>query len=209
MVYLKALRLNGVRKALSAAERDRMRIIDVAMDWGFEHMGHFAADYRAMFGERPSETPRTRGNSFSGKPALTVDHSPFERSVPDDIADGHLSSRRSLRFAVYALAASPATDPLPSWNDGAAKQAIINFVHVTTDPSSPHFVPVEQRLATFDQDGTLWVEHPIYSQVEFALAESSRSLRSIRSGKQPRRSAPSSPATRPRSRNLRRKIWRP
>jgi len=71
---------------------------------------------------------------------------------------------------LYGLAASPAADPLPSWNDGAAKQAIINFVHVTTDPSSPQFVPPEQRIATFDQDGTLWVEHPIYSQVEFALA---------------------------------------
>ena len=60
MAYLKALRLNGVRKALGAAGRERARIIDVAMDWGFEHMGHFAADYRAMFGERPSETPRAR-----------------------------------------------------------------------------------------------------------------------------------------------------
>jgi AraC-like DNA-binding protein len=60
MAYLKALRLNGVREALGAAGRGRTRIIDVAMDWGFEHMGHFAADYRAMFGERPSETPRAR-----------------------------------------------------------------------------------------------------------------------------------------------------
>jgi AraC-like DNA-binding protein len=60
MAYLKALRLNGVRKSLRAVGQDRARIIDVAMDWGFEHMGHFAADYRAMFGERPSETPRTR-----------------------------------------------------------------------------------------------------------------------------------------------------
>jgi AraC family ethanolamine operon transcriptional activator len=62
MSYLKALRLNGVRDALRAAERERVRIIDVAMDWGFDHMGHFAADYRAMFGERPSETIRPREN---------------------------------------------------------------------------------------------------------------------------------------------------
>jgi phosphoserine phosphatase len=72
---------------------------------------------------------------------------------------------------IYGVAATPPADPLPSWNDGAAKQAIMNFVHVTTDPSSPQFVPAEQRLATFDQDGTLWVEHPIYSQFMFVIAE--------------------------------------
>jgi phosphoglycolate phosphatase-like HAD superfamily hydrolase len=61
------------------------------------------------------------------------------------------------------------TDPLPSWNDGAAKQAIINFVRSTTDGASPKFVPEEARVATFDQDGTLWVEHPMYSQVVYCL----------------------------------------
>jgi phosphoglycolate phosphatase-like HAD superfamily hydrolase len=71
---------------------------------------------------------------------------------------------------IYGLALVPPVDPLPSWNDGAAKQAIMHFVQVTTDPTSAQFVPPDQRLATFDQDGTLWVEHPIYAQVEFALA---------------------------------------
>ncbi|MGD9507764.1 MAG: HAD family hydrolase [Geminicoccaceae bacterium] len=61
------------------------------------------------------------------------------------------------------------TDPLPSWNDGAAKQAIVEFVDATTAAGSPDYVAPEERLATFDQDGTLWVEHPIYSQVVFAL----------------------------------------
>jgi hypothetical protein len=61
------------------------------------------------------------------------------------------------------------TDPLPSWSDGPAKQAIINFVRVTTDTSSPHFVPPEERVATFDQDGTTWVEHPMYTQVMYCL----------------------------------------
>jgi phosphoserine phosphatase len=61
------------------------------------------------------------------------------------------------------------TDPLPSWNDGAAKQAIVAFVQATTDQSSPTFVPPEARIATFDQDGTLWVEHPMYSQVIYCL----------------------------------------
>src|SRR6476646_6528071 len=69
-----------------------------------------------------------------------------------------------------ALAQAPSvTDPLPSWNDGPAKQAIVDFVKATTDSASPKFVPPEERIATFDQDGTLWVEHPIYSFVMYAL----------------------------------------
>ena len=58
---------------------------------------------------------------------------------------------------------------LPSWNDGPAKQAIVDFVRVTTEKGSPNFVAPEERIATFDQDGTLWVEHPIYSQVMYCL----------------------------------------
>jgi len=65
-----------------------------------------------------------------------------------------------------ALAA--ADDPLPSWNDGPNKQAIVEFVRVTTTEDSPQFVPVEERIATFDNDGTLWVEQPLYTQVVFA-----------------------------------------
>jgi phosphoglycolate phosphatase-like HAD superfamily hydrolase len=61
------------------------------------------------------------------------------------------------------------TDPLPSWNDGPAKKAILEFIQVTTDKSSPKFVPPEQRVATFDQDGTLWVEQPMYTQVIYCL----------------------------------------
>ena len=58
---------------------------------------------------------------------------------------------------------------LASWNDGPAKQAIIDFVRATTDASSSKFVPPEERIATFDQDGTLWVEHPMYTQVIYCL----------------------------------------
>ena len=61
------------------------------------------------------------------------------------------------------------TDPLPSWNDGAAKKAIVEFVKTTTEKSSPKFVPPEARIAVFDQDGTLWVEYPMYSQVVYCL----------------------------------------
>ena len=60
-------------------------------------------------------------------------------------------------------------NPLPSWNDGANKTAIIDFVKKTTKKGSSDFVPVEERIATFDQDGTLWVEHPMYSFVMYAL----------------------------------------
>ena len=61
------------------------------------------------------------------------------------------------------------TDPLPSWNEGPAKAAILDFVRKTTDTTSRDFVPEAGRIATFDQDGTLWVEHPYYTQVAFAL----------------------------------------
>jgi phosphoglycolate phosphatase-like HAD superfamily hydrolase len=72
--------------------------------------------------------------------------------------------------ARYAAAQAQTPDnPLASWNDGTAKQAILDFVHTTTDPSSKDFVQPEDRIATFDQDGTLWVEHPGYGQAMFAL----------------------------------------
>jgi phosphoserine phosphatase len=57
-----------------------------------------------------------------------------------------------------------AADPLPSWNDGLARQAIIAFVEKVTKESSPDFVPVPERVATFDNDGTLWSELPMYFQ---------------------------------------------
>ena len=60
-------------------------------------------------------------------------------------------------------------DPLPAWNEGAAKTAIMAFVQTTTDPTSRNFVPPAERIATFDQDGTLWVEHPMYTQVLYCL----------------------------------------
>ena len=72
---------------------------------------------------------------------------------------------------VLTLAATVAraADPLPSWNDGAAKKAIVEFVQSTTTQGNPQFVPPAERVATFDQDGTLWVEHPMYSQVMYCL----------------------------------------
>jgi phosphoglycolate phosphatase-like HAD superfamily hydrolase len=68
-------------------------------------------------------------------------------------------------------AAAAQSDPLPSWNDGPAKQAIVDFVKATTDSTSASFVKPEERIATFDNDGTLWVEQPMYNQFVFALDE--------------------------------------
>ena len=62
-----------------------------------------------------------------------------------------------------------AADPLPSWNDGKAKQSIMDFVKRATTPGGKDFVPEPERIATFDNDGTLWAEQPLYFQLAFAL----------------------------------------
>ena len=90
------------------------------------------------------------------------------------MTDGLPLARRGLLVLAAGLLTAcaqltPATDPLPSWKEGPAKDAIVQFVRKTTDAASPQFVPVAQRVATFDQDGTLWVEQPLYAQVVFAL----------------------------------------
>ena len=64
---------------------------------------------------------------------------------------------------------SQVSDPLPSWNEGASKRAITDFVTRVTKEGGPDFVPVAERVATFDNDGTLWSEQPVYFQVAFAL----------------------------------------
>ncbi len=61
------------------------------------------------------------------------------------------------------------TNPLPSWNNGATKQAVTEFVARVNRQGGPDFVPPDERIATFDNDGTLWVEHPMYVQLAFAL----------------------------------------
>jgi phosphoglycolate phosphatase-like HAD superfamily hydrolase len=97
------------------------------------------------------------------------------------IAPSLRTDRRALLATLALLAAlsatllpasAPAQTPgalLPSWNDGPAKQAIFDLVRATIDRSSPNYVVPEDRIAVFDQDGTLWVEHPMYTQVVFAL----------------------------------------
>jgi hypothetical protein len=88
-----------------------------------------------------------------------------------------LKTTRRLIFIAAALACAVAFTPtiaraadlLPSWNDGAAKKAIVEFVTKVTTPGSPDFVPVPERIATFDNDGTLWCEQPVPVQLYFAL----------------------------------------
>jgi phosphoglycolate phosphatase-like HAD superfamily hydrolase len=76
----------------------------------------------------------------------------------------------ALSFALTLSAAvTCAADPLPSWNDGKTKQAIIEFVTKVTKAGSPDFAPLAERIATFDNDGTLWAEQPIYVQLAFAV----------------------------------------
>ena len=85
--------------------------------------------------------------------------------------------RRRFAALVLAVAASGSTsrraladgDPLPSWSDGTAKRQILDFVKATTESGGPKFVPPEERIACFDQDGTLWVEQPIYTQLVYCF----------------------------------------
>ncbi len=89
--------------------------------------------------------------------------------MPARIIHSTVSALALLALCDSCATAQPSRDPLPSWNDGPAKQAIVDFVRVTTDKTSPKFVPPAERIATFDQDGTLWVEHPAYSQLMYCL----------------------------------------
>jgi len=91
------------------------------------------------------------------------------------VAMARALSRRALLTALVAAsigarsASAQTPDPLPSWNDGAPKTAIVDFVARMTRAGSPDFVPVPERIATFDNDGTLWAEQPIYFQFAFAM----------------------------------------
>jgi hypothetical protein len=89
---------------------------------------------------------------------------------------GDLRCDRQKLFATALLASvaftttiARAQDPLPSWNDGKAKESITEFVTKVTKEGSPDFVPPNERIATFDNDGTLWCEQPLYFQLLFAL----------------------------------------
>ena len=81
-------------------------------------------------------------------------------------------------LAILAIIAAPVsyaqTDALPSWNAGPTKQSIVDFVSRVTKEGGPDYVKPEERVATFDNDGTLWIEQPIYNQFMFAIDEVKR-----------------------------------
>jgi phosphoserine phosphatase len=84
-------------------------------------------------------------------------------NLPDSMTDRMELEARAMR-----------DDPLPSWNDGPNKQAILDFVVAVTERGGEQFVPEDDRIATFDNDGTLWVEQPMYAQSFFAFDEIKR-----------------------------------
>jgi phosphoglycolate phosphatase-like HAD superfamily hydrolase len=86
-----------------------------------------------------------------------------------------MTIRRSIACLFVAIAVcvsvhAQTADPLPSWNDGSVKESIVSFVTAVTRSDNPRFVQPAERIATFDNDGTLWVEQPMYTQLQFALA---------------------------------------
>ncbi|MGB6977085.1 MAG: HAD family hydrolase [Gammaproteobacteria bacterium] len=76
-----------------------------------------------------------------------------------------------LIFNLMVRAAAITDDPLPSWNNTPVKQHLMRFMHQVTDKKNSLYVPVSERIATLDNDGTLWVEYPIYTQAEFAMSQ--------------------------------------
>src|SRR6266516_2377788 len=74
-----------------------------------------------------------------------------------------------LAIVIAGLTTAYAQDPLPSWNEGPAKKSVMDFVAKVTKEGSPDFVPAAERVATFDNDGTLWCEKPMPIQLFFAL----------------------------------------
>ena len=115
-----------------------------------------------VVGAQPVDIPSTRGGDFWSRPRLTGSCTSGIRVV---------TRRAASASSSLALATAPAAaqDPLPSWNDGAPKKAIVEFVAKVTKTGGPDFVPPAQRIATFDNDGTLWAEQPAYFQLAFAL----------------------------------------
>ena len=91
-------------------------------------------------------------------------------------------SRRALLAGLFATCLASA-DPLPSWNEGATKKSITDFVARVTAQGSPDFVPPELRIATFDNDGTLWCEQPFYFQLAFAIDRVKAMARSTPNGR--------------------------
>ena len=129
------------------------------------------------------ETADRGGNQVASRPIVGRQRrgAPLEGSSSPPYALGGFSwsQRRVVLLgllwllcgSVWAAPGSTADDPLPSWNDGPTKQSIIDFVTRVTKEGGPDYVAPPERVATFDNDGTLWIEQPIYNQFVFAIDE--------------------------------------
>jgi hypothetical protein len=109
-------------------------------------------------------------------------------ALPILLSGSGLAQNGTGNLPVSPAGHAPVTNTLPSWNDTAAKKAIFDFVERVTKRGSPDFVPEAEWIATFDNDGTLWAEQPLYSQLLFALYRVRVLAPSIRSGRPPSRS---------------------
>jgi hypothetical protein len=111
--------------------------------------------------------------SFSNAPAAHESSNRCANSVGPSRARGFATVSTPVKLLVsivfLAFGSLHAQDPLPSWNDTAPKKAIAAFVEKVTKEGSPDYVPPNERIATFDNDGTLWAEQPIYFQFLFAM----------------------------------------
>jgi len=111
--------------------------------------------------KRPAGSIAVDREFTSEEDSLPGDKTRLMKLVPNKFA--------LLAIILAGLGAAQAKDPLPSWNDGAAKKSITDFVAKITTEGSSDLVPREERIATFDNDGTLWCEQPLYFQLLFAL----------------------------------------
>jgi len=122
--------------------------------------------------ERFKPTRRKAGlpsSAFTARSNRQLTNPPKPTKTMKIIYKPNLLAAALVGVVAFTATIARAADPLASWNDGPAKQAIVEFVRATTTQGSPQFVPPEERIATFDQDGTLWVEHPMYTQVTYCL----------------------------------------
>jgi hypothetical protein len=101
-----------------------------------------------------------------GRGVSAIWHTPPRADIDAGLSPGFV---RAIWFIFASAQIAPSNDALPSCNEGSAKQAMLDFMRDSTDRANPKFVPPEERIATFDQDGTPWVEHPVYSQMMYCL----------------------------------------
>ena len=151
--------------------RNLVRVADSRVDPRVKPEDGYDGDRESVSAAAGITTTRTLGPGFQA--ACKRKEIAVITSTPS------IASRRFMLGVLAALPILPAlfsattvqaqTAPLSSWNDGSAKQAILDFVKATTDRTSESYVPPADRIATFDQDGTLWVEQPLYAQAFFAL----------------------------------------